>query len=113
MNDLTIERMRELEKVVIEGYIPFPSNIKELKYISRINKIPLGDALNILNNLNGKFYHVNNYSYIENLLKKYNCSKRDLELRLEDAKQIEEYEKKLNNNLLQEQKKMIKRMKKN
>ena len=39
MNDLTIERMRELEKVVIEGYIPFPSNIKELKYISRINII--------------------------------------------------------------------------
>ena len=53
---------------------------------------------------------INQIKFMNDLLNRFNCSETELEQRYKDVHKIIRYENLINNNLLKEQKRMIRRM---
>ena len=112
MNELTVERMIEIEKMVENYNIIFPLTNPEWYYYELADKIPYKDIEELILLYKKYFIPINFLIDGMNMLEKYNCSRKELFLRIENVNKIMKYYNKLNTNLLKEQKKMLKRMKK-
>ena len=112
MNDLTIERMYELEKMAISSNYIYPLYFNEWRYIKRAQKMPLKDIKEIISYLKKNIIFINEIKYTNELLIKYNCSESDLIERIKEVYQIIKYENLFYYGLLKEQKNMIKKMNK-
>ena len=110
MNELTIERMYELEKMVKDNNIIYPLSLVEFRYVERASKMSYNDAKEDLRCLEEIILPFGQITYIYSLLVKYNCNEKELKQRLEDVSRVMKYENIICSNLLKEQKRMIKRM---
>ena len=110
MNELTIERVLELEQMAKDNNIRYPLLLNEFRYVNRAIKIPYEDARNDMKKLGECVLPLLEIRYIYQLLAKYNCTDKELSQRFKEVERIRIYKKNFNNNLLKEQKKMLKRM---
>ena len=110
MNELTVERMFELETMVKNNNIIYPLILNEFRYVERAEKMPYGEMKEHLKYLGESVLPLVQIRYIYHLLAIYKCTYEDLNQRFKDICLVKKYEDKINNILLKEQKRMIKRM---
>lgn len=109
---LAVRRMLELEKMAIDSDMIFPLSIQEWRYIERAEKMPYNEIVNSLNYIMKHLFFINQKKIVKELKEKYSVSEDVLNQRFEDVNRILRYQDSLNNNLLKEQKRMIKKMNK-
>ena len=109
-NELTIERMYELETMAKDYNFIYSLYLDEWKYIERVKKMPYDDILNYIFWYRKHFYIIDEVKFTKELLEKYNCSEDELFQRFKDVHKIFRYKNKNNKDLLKEQKRMVKRM---
>ena len=110
MNDLTIERMYELEQMAFSSNIIFPLNLNEWRYLERADKIPLNDVKNLIHYFRRNFLFLDEFKFLKEIMNQYNCKENEVKQRFKDVQKIIRYENLIIGNLLKEQKKMVKRM---
>ena len=111
MKELTVNRMIELENMVQNHRIEYPLDIKEWRYVDRASKMCYEDVMKQIDYFERTILPIENVRHINDLMEKYKCTFDELNKRLEDVCMIKEYKNMVNNNLLKEQKRMIKRIK--
>ena len=110
MNELTIERMVELERMIRSNNVVYPLNLAEWRYIERAKKVSYSDAQEEMRYLGQCTLPLFEVKYVNFILRKYNCTFEELNKRFEEVYLVKKYEDSIANELLKEQKRMIKRM---
>ena len=110
MNNITIKRMKELEKMVNNVNNIYSLNLDEIKYLERAIKIPYSEVRNDMIKLGEIVLPIAQIRCIYYLLAKYNCTESELNERFMEVDSLRQYDDSINNKLLKEQKRMVKRM---
>ncbi len=110
MNEISIKRMIELEKMAEDDNIIYPIVLIEWNYIKMAKKISYNDMVNIINHFRKDLF-LDQIKYFKECLLKYNCNEEDFSKRFFNVQKIIKYKNKQSNDLLYKQKAMIKKMK--
>ena len=111
--DLSLVRKKELEDKIKYGYRLENLTKKEIEYVNLAIKLPIADVYKTITWYRAK----NKLSYknevYRDLQKKYHCSLNQIKIRVLDIILLMQYYEQELNNILKEQKKLIKTLKRN
>jgi len=111
--NLTIERIIELEEELKNYNLESNLNYDELMYINRARKIPFNIMVIVIKYYKKRWYIIDEVEFENKIQNLFHVTKEELKLRFKDVNLILRYKNKQMNNLLLEQKKMIKKIKNN
>ena len=108
-NYIDVLRMIELEEMIKNNEYG-ELNDYDIEYLKRANRMPFDLMIGAIAYQKGNLFKINKYEYLTSLLVYFRTNEDDLKKRIKEIKMILKYYDIKNNNLLKEQKRMIKRL---
>ena len=110
MNDLTTERMNELEQMLNNETIIKSINRNDVEYLDRATRMPYDAMMSVIEYYRKNSLIINEVTFMNDLKANFHCTEDELAQRFREVHKVRRYKNNKSKEELKIQKKMIKRM---